>query len=70
MRSVEPLIIMLSLIWEDHTPPVWPTSVRRHWEEKKKKKKRLVQLLVVETLEEVAFKDIRGDSHFYLSLFS
>lgn len=22
---------MLSLIWDDHTPPVWPTNVRRHW---------------------------------------
>ena len=30
VRSVEPLIMMLLDIWDDHTPPVWPTRVRRH----------------------------------------
>ena len=30
VRSVEPLMMMLSLIWDDHTPPVWPTNVRKH----------------------------------------
>lgn len=33
VRSVEPLMTMLSLIWEDHTPPVWPTSVCTHCKE-------------------------------------
>lgn len=30
VRSVEPLMMMLSLIWDDHTPPVCPTSVLKH----------------------------------------
>ena len=30
VRSVEPLTIRLPAIWDDQTPPVWPTSVRRH----------------------------------------
>ena len=35
VRSVEPLMIVLFLIWEAHTPPVCPVSVRKHcaWEE-------------------------------------
>ena len=32
VRSVEPLMIILLDIWEDHTPPVWPTRVLRHYE--------------------------------------
>lgn len=34
VRSVLPLIIMLPDICDDQTPPVWPTSVRRHWKDK------------------------------------
>lgn len=33
VRSVEPLMTMLSLIWEDQTPPVWPTRVCTHCKE-------------------------------------
>lgn len=31
VRSVEPLITTLSLIWEDQTPPVCPTKVCTHY---------------------------------------
>ncbi|KAG7254370.1 hypothetical protein CRUP_025651 [Coryphaenoides rupestris] len=30
VRSVEPLMITFSRIWDDHTPPVWPTSPHKH----------------------------------------
>lgn len=33
VRSVDPLITRSPTIWEDHTPPEWPTSVRRHWKQ-------------------------------------
>lgn len=33
VRSVEPLIMILSLICDDQTPPVCPTSVLKHWNE-------------------------------------
>ena len=39
---------MLSLIWDDHTPPVWPTNVRRHW--KRSQKKRTLQYILFYSL--------------------
>lgn len=36
VRSVEPLMMMLPDICDDHTPPVCPTNVRKHWEENKR----------------------------------
>ena len=33
VRSVDPLMMILSLICEDQTPPVCPTSVLKHWKE-------------------------------------